>query len=138
MRAADAGGAGIDELDEDACWTLLGQAPFGRIALRSVGGVDIFPVNFLVHDGGIFLRSGPGSKLIELTDDPRVAFEADGRDGGRMWSVVVSGEARRLGSDSEIEESGVLQLETLQPGEKFNYVRIAPDRITGRRFTPIS
>jgi len=51
------------------------------------------------------------------------------------WSVVVRGTAERLANDAEIEESGVLALTTATPPVKWNYIRITPTTISGRRFT---
>jgi nitroimidazol reductase NimA-like FMN-containing flavoprotein (pyridoxamine 5'-phosphate oxidase superfamily) len=97
-------------------------------------GVDIFPVNFFVRDHLIFFRSAPGAKLVELTKQPNVAFEIDGTNRDTSWSVVTKGQANRMGSDLEIEKSGVLGLYSASPTEKWNYVRITPASVTGRRF----
>ena len=125
----------VEELDTDACWELLTPMDFGRLAVATDTGVDIFPMNFLVHDRVIYLRSAPGAKLMEITERPSVAFEADGIHDRRRWSVVVKGEARRLGFDSEIIASGVLDLWSKAPTEKWNYLAITPSAVTGRRFT---
>ena len=117
------------------CWQLLAGADVGRFAVVAGDGVDIFPVNFLVKNDVIYFASAPGSKLIDLTLNPQVAFEADGIADRRRWSVVVKGTATRLGFDTEIEESGVKELHSMAPTEKWNYVRIDPQVITGRRFT---
>jgi len=124
----------ITELDTDECWAALESQQLGRFAVRVGDGVDIFPVNYLLNNHTIYFRSAPGSKLLDLTNSPTVAFEADGRVQQRYWSVVVHGTAARLMSDADIEESGVLALRTWSATEKFNYVRITPTTITGRRF----
>ena len=116
-----------------ACRRLLLSADFGRLAVRSDDGVDIFPVNFLLHGDALYFRSGPGSKMVDLTRDPRVAFEVDGRIDGAVWSVVVHGRAVRLSVDVDIESSTVLALRAWDPSAKFNYVRIAIATISGRR-----
>ncbi|QEO09444.1 pyridoxamine 5'-phosphate oxidase family protein [Protaetiibacter larvae] len=122
-------------LDEDACWALLADAEVGRVAFADGDDVEIFPVNFAVGGRSILFRSAPGSKLALVLSHPRVAFQADGRDDVVAWSVVVHGEAERLAFDDEIEHSGVLSLVSWSPSEKFNYVRITPDRVSGRRIT---
>lgn len=124
----------VEELAEHVCWELLGDASLGRLALCTDDGVDIFPVNFLVKDRVVFFRSAPGSKLIDLTAHPAVAFQVEGTHRRARWSVVVKGRAERMALDSEIEASGVLGLHTLSPTEKWNYVRILPGAVTGRRF----
>ena len=131
---ADAQVAGFHTLDEDACWELAASAELGRMAIRGYDEVDIFPVNFLVTGRKIYFRSGPGSKLMDLTRWPLVAFECDGMRDAVRWSVVVRGIASPMGLEHEIIESGVLDLATWAPGEKFNYVCLDPRSISGRQF----
>jgi nitroimidazol reductase NimA-like FMN-containing flavoprotein (pyridoxamine 5'-phosphate oxidase superfamily) len=121
-------------LDTDDCWKFLAAQSLGRLAVRAGEGVDVFPVNYLVHTRAIYFRSAPGSKLIDLTQHPLVAFEIDGQLAHRVWSVVVSGTAARLGSDAEIQESGIDQLHAWYPNDKYNYVRIRAESVTGRSF----
>ena len=120
-------------VNTDDCWRLLEKANLGRIAVQTTDGLDIFPINFVVTDEEIFFRSAPGSKLIDITANPVVAFEVDGLHAGHRWSVVVKGTAHRLDRDDVIERSGVLRLSTATGTEKFNYVRIIPTSISGRR-----
>ena len=117
----------------EECWSRLASAELGRLAVTAHDGVDIFPINFVVTGEVIYFRSAPGSKLVDLTANPRVAFEADGAIGHSRWSVVVRGEARRLDADDEIEASGILTLETRTGTDKDNFVRISAETITGVR-----
>ena len=123
-----------EELHPAACFKLLGTGGVGRLGIQDASGVDIFPVNYLVHDGKVYFRSGPGTKMIRLVESPDVAFEADGHDDQCSWSVVVKGEAQRLDDDTEILLSGIQAAPTAHPSDKFNYVRIQPRQIAGRRF----
>jgi hypothetical protein len=125
----------IESLDEEESWHLLASADLGRLAVSIKGGVDIFPINYVVSDRVIYFRSAPGSKLMDLTSFPVVALEADGTLHRHRWSVVAKGVAKRLDSDEEIETSGVRELHTLAPTDKWNYVRITVSSITGRQFT---
>jgi len=125
---------GVDRLDVEQCRHLLRVTDVGRVAMRSGDGVDVFPVNYLVHGDRIYFRSAPGSKMRLLSQNPEIAFEIDGRRGRRAWSVVVHSSARRLTDDAEIRASSVLGLATLHPSEKNNFVEIEPDELTGREF----
>ena len=125
----------LEILGEEESWHLLASADLARLAVSIDDGVDIFPINYVVADRVIFFRTAPGSKLMDLTAHPIVALETDGTHNRRRWSVVVKGSAVRLGSDEEIEASGVLSLHSLMPTEKWNYVRITVSSITGRQFT---
>lgn len=130
----------VEELSTPECWRLLENDGVGRLATAVIDPVtgavapDIFPVDFHAHDGAILFRTGPGSKLIDLTEQPAVAFQTDGHRGRTYWSVVAHGRAHRLGFDSDIEESGILDLQATHPTEKWNYVRIEVESITGIRF----
>jgi hypothetical protein len=129
-------GAGTRELSDDECWQVLGDSGIGHLALRAHPvGVDIMPINYLVADRQLFFRSGPGNKLKNLMRHPHVAVQVERLQDGSWFSVVLKGEAVRLDSDEDIERSGVLDLAPAQPGEKFNYVRIIPDVISGRTFS---
>lgn len=122
-----------ERLSPEECWRLLSRAHVGRVAVHTDGEIDIFPINFVATRGEIFFRSAPGSKLMDIASNPVVAFESDGRRPGHRWSVVVRGIAQRLDRDDEIEASGVLDLHTVTSTEKWNYVRIRPTSVTGRR-----
>lgn len=124
----------VDELDPAGCYDLLGTEGVGRLGIRDADGVDIFPVNYRVHGGMLYFRSGAGAKLVRITSSPDVAFEVDGHDDEWSWSVVVKGEAQRLDDDAEILASGIHAAASTHPSDKFNYVRIRPRQITGRRF----
>lgn len=130
----------IKELTVEECWKLLEKDGVGRLATATIDRVtgevspDIFPINFHVFEERILFRTAPGSKLIDLTTQPAVAFQTDGRRGRAHWSVVARGIARRMMFDADILESGVLDLQSTLPTEKWNYVRIEVETITGIRF----
>ncbi|MEP6843005.1 MAG: pyridoxamine 5'-phosphate oxidase family protein [Pseudolysinimonas sp.] len=124
------------ELDDAACWRLLGGTGIGRIAIAVDDGVDIFPIDYLANDGRIYFRSAPGRKIVELTNSPRIAFEADDRTMLARWSVVVRGTVQRLNSDAKIASSGIQSLTSWQPGDKFNYFEIRPEQVSGRFIRP--
>ncbi|GAB3393680.1 pyridoxamine 5'-phosphate oxidase family protein [Humibacter soli] len=123
----------VSVLSEDDCWRLMATQELGRLAIAA-DRIEIFPVNFLVHERAVYFASAPGAKLAELIGRPEVAFEADGEHEGLLWSVVLRGRGVRLAADSDIESSGILTLRGWHPTVKHNYVRIAPGEITGRAF----
>ncbi|MBN9191613.1 pyridoxamine 5'-phosphate oxidase family protein [Microbacterium sp.] len=127
--------AEIEQLSTAECWRLVERATLCRLAVeRADGGPDIFPMNYVVHDGGVYLRSAPGGKLRTLRSRPEVALEVDGEEDGHHWSVVLRGAAQRLDTDAEIEASGVLRLRSLSPTPKHNFIRVVPRTVSGRRF----
>lgn len=126
---------GVEELDDEECWRLIARGSLGRLAVVAGDGMpDVFPMNFLVRDRHIFLRTAPGGKLQSVAARPAVAFEVDGATTTHFWSVVVHGLAQRLDADDAIEMSGVLDLQSLNPIPKNDFVELRPTTITGRRF----
>ncbi|GAA1737222.1 pyridoxamine 5'-phosphate oxidase family protein [Microbacterium paludicola] len=125
----------VEELPTGECWRLLEIADIGRLAVtRGDGGPDVYPVNFIAHQGRIYLRSGAGPKLRSMIANPAVAIEVDGEEDGFHWSVVVRGVAARTEVDSEILASGAARLVSHEPARKPHVLRITPDSVTGRRF----
>jgi len=123
------------ELSHVECWKVLGTSGIGHLALRSQPvGVDIMPINYLIAHRQLFFRSAPGTKLEDLVQHPHVAIQVERLEGDNWFSVVLKGPAQRLASDEEIERSGIQDLIPAQRGDKFNYVRVIPDAITGRTF----
>lgn len=124
----------VKDLSVTECWQLLGAATVGRLVTCVDQTIEIYPVNFMIDAESILFASAPGSKLEQLSAQPSVVFEVDGESTRGYWSVVVKGNAYRLAADDEIESSGVLTLQSLEPTDKSNYVRIVPERTTGRLF----
>ena len=127
---------GMEILDDDACWDLLRSQPVGRLAVAIAGEVEIFPINYLVHEGQIVFKSAQGSKLAALAANARVSFEIDGYtpDSGEAWSVVIKGVAYELQRFSEIYEAEDLPLFPWNASPKDFFVTLRPRDMAGRRF----
>lgn len=117
------------------CWRLIESTDIGRLAVtHGDGAPDVFPLNYVAHQGRIYVRSAAGRKLRSLRTNPAVALEVDGEEGGYRWSVVVRGPAEQTEASSEILASGVHRLVSEAPEPKPHVVRITPETVTGRRF----
>ncbi|GAA1998914.1 pyridoxamine 5'-phosphate oxidase family protein [Microbacterium pumilum] len=129
----------VEHLSTAECWELIEARSFGRLAVEALDGIpDVFPLNYTVHDGSLYIRSAPGSKLMAIVVHPVAAFEIDGEDDGFHWSVVLRGAVRRLVIDKEIRESGVQDLVSSSPTTKYNYICVTPATVSGRRFASSS
>ena len=124
----------ITHLDEARCHELLATESLGRLVTVSDGHADIFPVNYAHSDGKLYFRTAEGTKLAELTVDPRVLFQVDHIEGESAWSIVVRGTARRLDNFTEINDAEELGLKPWVPTLKYNFVEITPEEIDGRGF----
>ncbi|MEV0378776.1 pyridoxamine 5'-phosphate oxidase family protein [Nonomuraea sp. NPDC050643] len=130
-------------LDEDECLRLLEPGGVGRIGFEGRFGLTVLPVNFRVSDGAIVFRTQHGGSTDEdLRTGTRdveymVAFEVDRIDeperGG--WSVLVQGSLHHVTED-ERAEAAATGVEPWAGGEREQYLKIVPFRLTGRRIKP--
>ena len=125
----------VEELTTAECWSLLEGSNLGRLAVVHADGTpDIFPINYLTHEGAVFIRTAYDSKLLHIRHNPVVAFEVDGQTDDVWWSVVIKGTAARAPMDAETRESGIDRLVTASPTRKEFVMKLTVSAITGRRF----
>ena len=124
----------VTALSEQEAFDALATARFGRLAMSVAGLPEIVPINYCVADNRLFFRTAAGNKLLGLTINSEVAFEWDAIEDGQATSVIVKGVARRLENRAEIEFAETLPLHPWVDSEKFYFVEIVPNIVTGRRF----
>mgnify|MGYP003552851150 FL=1 len=124
----------VTTLTDDACWEMLHEQEFGRLAFHLADEVHLVPINYAVDaDRRIVFRTAEGSKLLGLTMNADVAFEIDEFTEDEATSVVIRGRARQLEHHEEAETE-LLPLRPWVNTAKFNTIVIGVDEITGRRF----
>jgi len=127
----------VEELTTRDCWALLGTVDLGRLAVVVKGLPDIFPVNFTADHGRVVLHTSSGTKLAAARSAP-VAFEADGvSEDGQVWSVVIKGVIEPPRRVDELRDFEEVTVHPALGAHKAYQIRISPDIITGRRFTPV-
>jgi nitroimidazol reductase NimA-like FMN-containing flavoprotein (pyridoxamine 5'-phosphate oxidase superfamily) len=87
------------ELDRAEALGLLASVSYGRVVFTLDALPAIRPVNHLLDDGEIIIRTRLSSKLTSAVDPGTVvAYEVDQLDPLRRvgWSVVVTGNARPI------------------------------------------
>jgi nitroimidazol reductase NimA-like FMN-containing flavoprotein (pyridoxamine 5'-phosphate oxidase superfamily) len=134
----------IEELDEAESLRLIAPGGIGRIAYASRFGPAVLPVNYKWHDGAIVFRTTRHSALDEdlqtgiASGDYVVAFEIDEIDvtGRQGWSVLIQGPAHHVEAEAERESAVRAGIEPWPGGDREMFLRIAPNRITGRRIRP--
>lgn len=123
---------GTASLSIPECERRLEAGGVGILALAGVAAPVLRPINFILHQGAVVLRTGEGS-ILEAANfsEPAsfVIFEVD-RFEHTGWSVVVTGklmERKALGSLSE------LPLRPWARAEKHHLVGLSIEEISGRR-----
>ena len=133
----------IDELDEAESLRLISAGGIGRIAYQGRFGPAVLPVNYRWHDGAVVFRTTRHSALDEDLQtgisggDYLVAFEIDEIDtpGRQGWSVLIQGPAHHV-SEAEREAAERAGVEPWPAGDRELFIRIVPNRVTGRRIKP--
>jgi nitroimidazol reductase NimA-like FMN-containing flavoprotein (pyridoxamine 5'-phosphate oxidase superfamily) len=77
------------DLSRDEMIALLTRAHVGRVAFTLHDRVNIQPVHYVYHDGWLYGRTSPGTKLSTIVHQPWVAVEVDEVHDMFDWSSVV-------------------------------------------------
>ncbi|MBK6040947.1 pyridoxamine 5'-phosphate oxidase family protein [Streptomyces sp. MBT55] len=127
--------ARMAELDEEMCWTLLGDHGVGRVALALGDGPVVLPVNYQVRDGEVVFSTAEDSPLA-TADDTEIAFEADHIDDAfsKGWSVLLVGTVHAVTDEEAARQLREASYSTPWAGAEREHVMVlAPRRITGRK-----
>ncbi|HEX2895262.1 MAG TPA: pyridoxamine 5'-phosphate oxidase family protein [Marmoricola sp.] len=138
----------LQELNPAEALDLLASVSYGRVVFTLRALPAIRPVNHVIDDGEIVIRTrrlaGISTALADHADDLLdqepdlvVAYEADVLDPVERvgWSVVVTGVARAITDPERLERVG----ELLQPwvdSAMDTAIAISPELITGIRLVP--
>jgi uncharacterized protein len=130
---------GLEVPTREECLELIRHAAIGRLAIHSGALPTIVPVNFVLTDFGVVVRTAPGSKLNNALEHAVVAFEVDEVDPLRHtgWSVVITGLAEEITDPVQLAHVRRLPLPHWAPGEADRYVCVSLDLVSGRRITPV-
>lgn len=118
---------------------LLGTVSLGRIGFTSKALPVIRPVNHVIDDGSIVIRTHEGTAIMSAArpaEGAVVAYQADALDldGHLGWSVVVTGVARLVTDPEEAARYRGL-VRPWADGQDDYVIRISPELVTGFRLT---
>ena len=105
MDVVQPGTGQLLDLTADECWTLAASMPVGRLAWSGAQGPTVVPVNFVVTEGQVHVRTAAYSAQARECDDSPVAFEIDEFDAESRtgWSVLLRGRAHlRYGGSRDV------------------------------------
>lgn len=132
------GPTALSDLTTAECEGLLLRTPVGRLGFTFGGEPCVLPVNYRFVDGQIVFRTSMGRKLHAVAGGGKVAFEVDrwDRETRTGWSVLVVGPAEEIDDYEEFQKVEALGLRTwADDPEQNRWVRIVPEKITGRRIS---
>jgi nitroimidazol reductase NimA-like FMN-containing flavoprotein (pyridoxamine 5'-phosphate oxidase superfamily) len=125
-------GGELEVLEHDECFRLLATMEVGRIAITVEPGTApvVVPVNFVLDERTVVIRSDPGSTTFGALIGP-VSFQVDLIDPFHRtgWSVLVRGPIEELA----VEDIAHLSLTPWAAGAKHRWLRVVPTAVSGRR-----
>jgi nitroimidazol reductase NimA-like FMN-containing flavoprotein (pyridoxamine 5'-phosphate oxidase superfamily) len=127
----------LSTISPDRCLALLGSVPYGRVVFTHRALPAIRPVNHIVDNGNIIIRSSLGAGITGAAGDGMVvAYEADAIDPDTRtgWSVVVTGKARLVQDPDDLARYQRI-LEPWVDGRMDCVVSIPTDLVTGYQLT---
>ncbi len=125
------------ELTDAECWQLLRSVSLGRVVFTQRAMPAIRPVNHLVDDRKIIIRSHVGAAIVSRAvtgDGSVVCYEADDLDPvlHTGWSVIATGMARLIHEPAAKARYENL-LEPWIAGQMDHVIAIEPEFVSGIR-----
>lgn len=130
---------GLEIIDPDECRALLATDEVGRLAIVDGRTPLVFPVNYALDGDAVVFRTTAGTKLSAAGQEA-VSFEIDhfDRSARTGWSVLVTGRLEEVTPyDAEaLDRVTRLPVEPWAGGERPHWMRLVPQRVSGRRIVP--
>jgi len=139
VKSSTAGLRQLKNLSEEEALRRLAGVPLGRIVFTRQALPAVRPVNHIVVDGNVIIRSSQGT-ILSTEVAPAgavVAFEADELDGAERlgWSVIITGMAHLVTDPQDIERFQA-RLHPWVAGTMDQVIRIRPEIVTGFELVP--
>ncbi|MFD4526554.1 helix-turn-helix domain-containing protein [Streptomyces sp. NPDC058470] len=125
----------LTEQGPGECWIRLSTHGVGRVSVSTPGGPAIVPVNYTVVDGAVAFRIAPGATPALAAGTEAALVDHIDEALSQGWSVLVLGRAE-YGSDPAARH--LVDTARSAPwagGDRELWVRIAPERVSGRRIS---
>jgi pyridoxamine 5'-phosphate oxidase-like protein len=128
--------ARLRPVSHDEALELLSSVPYGRIVFTERALPAVRPVNHIVDDGAVVIRTHAESAILRAAGQV-VAYEADliSADSRLDWSVVVLGVAEEEENADEVARYQRL-LRPMVDLAMDHVIRIRPKMVTGQLLLP--
>jgi nitroimidazol reductase NimA-like FMN-containing flavoprotein (pyridoxamine 5'-phosphate oxidase superfamily) len=126
--------AQLEELTVEESWRLATDTQVSRIGWTGPRGPVVLPVNHVVHEEALWIRTSAHSSMAEQIDESAVALLVDDLDPDTHvgWSALFKGHAEILYREDQIPDV-VKNLHPWPAGPRPLWVRLRPKEVTGRR-----
>lgn len=125
----------LQVMSREECLRLLPTATIARIAYCSDGEVHVLPVNAVLYQDEVVVRTTYGGKLAAATAGATMTVEADEVDAATRtaWVVNVVGRSRLIEDLDDLALLELAHIEPWVPGDREFYIGVSLDTVTGRR-----
>ena len=122
-------------LGRQQCLDLMESHHLGRVAWQAADLPQVLPVTYAMHQGSAYFRTAPDTILAELAQPTSVALEVDELDQQTRsgWSILMHGHTSAVSEPDALAD--LWASDSLVPwasGNRTLFIRIRPDRVTGR------
>jgi uncharacterized protein len=127
--------AQLVEISVEESWTLLASHSICRVAWAGSDGPVVLPLNYVVHDHTLWLRTSAHSTFSQEIDDDQLAILVDEFDSATQvgWSVQVRGVAEVHYDTDDVPEDVLAHLRTWASGPRPLWINVTPTAVNGRR-----
>lgn len=96
----------MNELTPEQCRQLLSETMVGHMGVLSEGEPYVSPISYVLLQGSICIRTGPGRRIDAIREHPRVCIEVSRTEpGSGAWeSVIAWGDAHLVEDDRRAQE----------------------------------
>jgi nitroimidazol reductase NimA-like FMN-containing flavoprotein (pyridoxamine 5'-phosphate oxidase superfamily) len=122
----------LEVLTREQCEAHLAGGGVGRFVFLAERGPIALPVNFRLIDGDVIFRTRTTGSLAAAAG-ATVSFEVDHIDEAMSegWSVLITGQARRVDDPSELDQLTSFRLDPWPGGHREAIIRIETTEISG-------
>lgn len=127
-----------EELSPEACRSLLASHHIGRVAHVVRGRVLVLPVNYLFHEGDVFVRTAGEGALGRDVLGHAASLQIDEFNEAQKtgWAVLAIGTAAPVDEPELLRTLwGRMSDEPWAPGERRLFIRLRVTEVTGRKFS---
>ena len=127
------------ELSEREALALAATMPVGRLAHVLGDRLFVTPLNFLLDDRDVLLRTADGTELLAAAGrHAPAALQVDdlsnwSRSG---WSVLIRGDLTEVTDPEQVDRVRSSNLRPWAGGKRDHVVRLVGEEVTGRRIEP--
>lgn len=127
------------EMGAEESLALAATVPVGRLVFNHGDDLVVIPVNHLLEDGDVLMRTADGSEMLAAARRGASAvLEVDNLENWSRsgWSVLIRGRLSEVSDPAAVDRVLTSRLRPWAHGERDHVLRLPAAQVTGRRIEP--